>query len=128
VDVNDHRWGTRSLKIRVGGRVVEPVHRNPIRGLPGNGLGLAEKSRGQHVALAAGYHLCSAARNAQNARRFRGRLGYERQFTFRRDAGLLDQGVGGGVDIGDLPGVQSDGMQAGLPELIFKENDLLAVG
>ena len=74
MDVNDHRWGTRSLKIRVGGRVVEPVHRNPIRGLPGNGLGLAEKSRGQHVALAAGDHFHPFAKNAQHTRGFRGGL------------------------------------------------------
>jgi len=112
----------------VGGGVVEPVHRDPIRGLPGEGLGLAEERRGQHVALAAGDHFYLSARSAQNARRFRGGLGQERQFTFRRNAGLLDQRVGGGINPGDLPGVQSDGMQAGLPELIFKENDLLAVG
>jgi len=109
VDVDDHRWRTRSLIIRIGGRVVEPVYRSPIRGLPGDGFGLAEERRGQHLALAAGNHFRPFARNAQDARGFGSGLSQRAPVRLSPDAGLLDQRVGGGVDCGDLPGAQRRG-------------------
>ena len=121
VDVDDHRWGSLSLKIGIGGRIVEPVHRDPIRGLPGNRFGLAEELHGQHVALTARDHFGLTARNAQDARRFGGGLGDQRQLTGRRDAGLLDMGVRGGVNFRYLSGVQVDTSEVGLPELILDE-------